>query len=594
MDGSDTEQHGEVARRWPRLVAAGTALVVVVAAVGVAIVRSGDDGPQVIEIAGGGGAGDALATSEADGDTARGVLDGMSAARFEFELGDGARIDADEASAWRLDPPDDLQAAATELAERFGLGSPEAPEYDPASLIAGPGDGSGPTLWVGPTGEWSYSDPAGRVVWDCAEPGLIDPPEAADAPADGEATAEGETTTEGAGDAGPPPDDPGAECDPPEAPTGVPSVDEARTLAQELFDDLDLPGTVTVHEAFADEWSARVQGLVELDGVPTDLRVSAGWGGDAALMSVGGTLAEPIQVDGYPTIDAEQAVERLQDPATLGWGGGHLPNVPMDTPVTDSGAAGAAPAEQGPAEPSTDDEGSPEGSGEEPPPTGSEPLPTEPEPLPTEPEDQPLPTEPKPLPGDGEAEPVTVTLTGVEQVLLTHMDTDRVAWLLPGYRFTDDAGGIWQVLAVDDDYLEVAEPTEPGATPDPAGDPAGGEGSGSVEPDPGGEDVAEPSGPAEPDDDGGSGDGGAADGDAGDDPEDRDARMQEMQEMAQRLADEVVGLSEHEAIEVIEAEGLVARVVARDDEQLEVTTDLSYQRINLEVDDGVVTAASVG
>ena len=66
---------------------------------------------------------------------------------------------------------------------------------------------------------------------------------------------------------------------------------------------------------------------------------------------------------------------------------------------------------------------------------------------------------------------------------------------------------------------------------------------------------------------------------------------------AQVVATEVIGMSEAKAIETIESyssEMLTVRIVRRDDENFAVTMDYRLDRINLEIDDGMVTAANIG
>jgi heat shock protein HslJ len=62
----------------------------------------------------------------------------------------------------------------------------------------------------------------------------------------------------------------------------------------------------------------------------------------------------------------------------------------------------------------------------------------------------------------------------------------------------------------------------------------------------------------------------------------------------QKLAEEVVGLPEDEAQAAIEGAGLTYRVVARDGKALAATDDYSVTRINVAVDDGTVTEATIG
>ena len=62
----------------------------------------------------------------------------------------------------------------------------------------------------------------------------------------------------------------------------------------------------------------------------------------------------------------------------------------------------------------------------------------------------------------------------------------------------------------------------------------------------------------------------------------------------EKLAEEVVGLPEDEAQAAIEGAGLTYRVVARDGKALAATDDYSVTRINVAVEDGTVTQATIG
>jgi hypothetical protein len=81
-------------------------------------------------------------------------------------------------------------------------------------------------------------------------------------------------------------------------------------------------------------------------------------------------------------------------------------------------------------------------------------------------------------------------------------------------------------------------------------------------------------------------------------PQSSSSDMQfEPSQTAIAVADEVIGMSETEAIATIEgisSEQLTARVVRRDDENFAVTMDYRLNRINLEVDNGIVTKTFIG
>jgi hypothetical protein len=68
-------------------------------------------------------------------------------------------------------------------------------------------------------------------------------------------------------------------------------------------------------------------------------------------------------------------------------------------------------------------------------------------------------------------------------------------------------------------------------------------------------------------------------------------------ETAVAVSNEVIGMTEAEAISTIESvssEELTYRVTRRDDESYPMTMDYRLNRINLEIDNGVVTKASIG
>jgi hypothetical protein len=392
----DTNDAGSTRPAPTRWIAALIATVTVAAlvTVGVAVLRP--NGPPVIRLAGAMGAPAGAATSEAMDDGARADLAIWNPVEHRFVLADSARFEAGEAAAWQLRPPSDLRSAANALAQRFGLGDVAPSPWDDASLHAGAIDGSGPNLWVGPTGEWFYNAPGPQGIWECSAAGSTGSEDGTDDVLD----------------------DPADEdCVAPTPPTGVPTASEARGLAERLFAGFDLPGEVIIQDATADEWGAWVYGSIPVGGVQSDLFVSASWGADAELVSVSGTFASVERMGDYPTLDAEAAVARLQE-QSLAWAAR----------------------------------------------SGVEPL---------ELIDEAVDTTSLPAP-DGELEVVTVTLVASEPILTFHLDVDGALWLVPGYRFTDSEGGQWQVLAVDDGYVESEEPEveEPAVEEPPVEEPA--------------------------------------------------------------------------------------------------------------------------
>jgi hypothetical protein len=507
------------------------ALVAVVAVVAIAAlvlaISSRDGGPPVIRL-GAEGAGAEMTTLEdaAQEDAAT----RLAYVEYRFVLTDGARFDAGESMAWRLEPPTDLRASATNLAAQLGIddGPVESPHGD-GSVLVGPDDGSAPSLWVGPSGDWFYSAPSLLAHDACAEltpqqadrardlaedPELqpTDPP--ADEAAAGEPTSEPvevepDVLIEDAGAGSEP--SVGVDACEPVPPVGIPDEAGARTAAEAFFGDVGLGAAPIITEASADEWGAWVSASLPVDGQPTDVFLSVAFGPEAAVTSASGTLARLVEVDRYPTVDAETAVARLQEEHTFRGDGVQVlidpavdPDTPVESPATDEAATDEA---------ATDEEVS---------------------------------ILPAPEP-QGEPEVVTVTLVEAEPFALLTWDADQTVWLLPGVRFGDDQGGTWQILTVADEYLVAPADIVDGAVPEPAPEPL-------PEPAPDGLDPGE----------------------------------------AQTVAEGLVGSTEEEAVATVEAAGFVARVIARDGEDLAVTDDYRVDRINLRIEGGVVTGAGVG
>lgn len=496
---------------------------------------------------------------------------------YRFALADGVRVAGGTASAWRLDPPGDLHARAAALAAHFGLPEPQPSPYGDDSLVAGDRDGLGPTLWVGSTGDWYFNDPSGYPVWSCTGPA---PADSGDPVADRAPDSAGSgTPSSAAGSAATPPAEGsggGADsvpatdpvrptepiegtareieiyepCQAPEPPSGVPGAGEARDRTRALFDEIGATGPLTAIDASSDPWGAYAWARVLVDGQPSDIHVGASFGANGVMTGANGTLASLVEVRGYPTIDAGAAVERLQEQHdSWGWGLGVARPLPATTPVPTTEPAPDTPTSStGPAgtdvlvdPPSNPGAATPESVESEP-----APLPV-PAPGDGVPEPMPLPA-PEPVEPTPPAEPevVTVTLAAVEQVL-SMVYGDGVVWLVPTYRFTSDDGGIWDVFAVADGYLDLGQP-------DVIRDFAS-VGVGTIDTEP----APEPVSPTE----------------------------------LEALAAHLVGVDEADAITRIEGLGATARVVSRDGQGNAVTDDLRMDRVNLEIANGVVTSASV-
>lgn len=124
-----------------------------------------------------------------------------------------------------------------------------------------------------------------------------------------------------------------------------------------------------------------------------------------------------------------------------------------------------------------------------------------------------------------------VSITAASPALVYQPTVEGELWLLPGWTYTTDTGP-FVALAITDNHIEpVTTPTLP-------------------EPEDGGQ--------------------------------------------AQKLADELVGLSEADATALLDSNGITWRTVERDGEKFPATMDYNPARVNLTVEGGTVTAAKTG
>jgi len=413
----------------------GTVGVVAVAGLavlsGVLMMRAGDDLPM-ITLAGGPAAGGSSPMAARGGaeDMAVGDMSMIwNPVVFEFELADGVRLGAGRGDAWRFEPPADLEARAAELAALLGLPRPTPSEWGDGSLsVTGPDNAN---LWIGAGGDWYYGGPYDPSIWDCVWPGDAGamPYEGTDGTEGAEGGEGGEGGSASGGEGGdstaPDADAPDAPVDGPgrdgedardlplcveqTPPVGVPSAGEARTLAAAFFTRVGMSG-VRILDAYADEWGANVSARIDVTSDPEDagMWVSVGFGGGSAVTWAGGTLATPVRLGAYPTVDSDASLERLR--AQLGGMAGMSGPRPAEAPE-DSVAGGSA--------------------------------------------DDVVTILPVPGPSDGDLEPqiVRVRLVSVRLVLDLAWTEQGGLLLVPHHRFVDSDGGVWSVAAVADRYL---------------------------------------------------------------------------------------------------------------------------------------------
>ncbi len=217
------------------------------------------------------------------------------------------------------------------------------------------------------------------------------------------------------------------ECPEPVAPTGVPTADEARERALELWRRLGIDTSAVEIEVWADEWYASVSGSIRLPGSPVQSAnagwLSVGFGANGVLEYASGTLSRPEPAGPYPLIGIEEALKRLSRYHT--WPTAFIDDivVAIDEPApADETSVDAVDAGSSVSRDAAEEE------------LGSD-----------------RPTE------------VVVTLVDVKPDLWWTSDVEGNVWLLPAYAFTGDDGGNYTVPAVTEEYLveEIPVSIEP-------------------------------------------------------------------------------------------------------------------------------------
>lgn len=327
------------------------------------------------------------------------------------------------------------------------------------------------------------------------------------------------------------PDEPCMEWTEPTPPENVPSASEAETKFRELFTRLGFGADQLIVESYGDDWSAGAWAYVVVDGIRSSLSLSASFGENGRLTYAGGYLGRPDVLATYPRVGTTAGLDRLRDD----YGAIMAPAVGL--PAVEEGAPVETIApETIPADSTTGDS-----------------IPADSVPVETVPDETIAPETIAPetiAPETIAPETITVEIVDVEEEYILYWSVDGEVYLVPGYTFvaTEDEWGYrgrYTVPAIPSEYLDVVQPpvmTEPMP----------------IEP--------EPVLPGE--------------GDViGIAPED---------------AERLIGLSEADAVAEAEAQGWDVRVVARDGEEFPITMDYSTGRVNLTVEDDVVTKVYVG
>ncbi len=467
---------------------------------------------------------------------------------FTYEAGPDLPALPTNSTGYQYPPGASVDAPrVAELAAALGVEGEPVPgggvEVDGLSWRVGPDDGSAPTLTVGadPQLNVNYSQAwADSVSVGCAVAG--------DGGQASGGTATDVVTETPASDADPidnttidptrepaTPVEPPATCVEAEPPANVPTADEAEALAGDTLEAIGLDPADFEFETYADEWAASVTAWSQLDGVRSPIAWGFGYGENAELQWMNGTLATPVATGPYPLIGLDEALVRLEEQnGWMGRGGVFMDDVAVGADPATSGVA-ESPVEV-PVEATVPSESPQEG--ETTPPDSLpvvEPLPVETLPVDSLPVDS-VPVDSVPV----EVPTEVATLVDVRADLWWAWDDDGSVWLLPAYTFTDTEGRVFTVAAVTDEFLIIADPVlvDPMPLPTPDEPPV---------------DIVEPDTSA------------------------------------------IIGLGVDDATKTLEGQGFTLRVVIEDGEALAVTEDFSTSRVNVEVADGVVVAVvSIG
>ena len=480
-----TRRVGHVSRATV-LASSATVLVLALSACGSTGPRiSGGKAPTVIHLSAGqnGAGGKALPTA--------GALDGVMRPFGDITyVFDGTLPDLGAtAGSWSFvaGAKPDLAKVAT-MAKVLGASGDvrTLPADQGGGWAVGPNDGTAPTLMVSADGmlTWWYSSASATVGSGCATGGsagsdvattaVASPP---DQPA--QPPIAGGDTTPISTIAVPEP------CVAPPVPHGVPDKVIAEARAKALMGQMGLDTSAYVFTAYADPYSASVNGQLLLGGIPSQISISFGFGAEGALTYASGQLAQALAGDTYPLVTTDVGLQRLNDksgkwqyfgsPAVNTMGGLARDAVSNANTSTNIATSVAAPS-VAPGPPATIvDPASPtpmpscaapvttvapDGTGavEAPAPCGDvvcyEPLPpsngtgtsTTPSPI----------AVPCTIPAPA---PVTVHLNAVKLASTMVWAEDGTVWMLPAYTFTSADGAEYTVVAVDEQYLDMSPTT---------------------------------------------------------------------------------------------------------------------------------------
>lgn len=329
-----------------------------------------------------------------------------------------------------------------------------------------------------------------------------------------------------------PPDDPNCESVSPEPPKNLPSKAEVEKLSTDFLTAIGVDLSLVDTQIYVDEWSAWSYSTQRVNDIQSPISWSFSYGENSVLLSASGVIAEVSEDETYPLADATEAVGRLDDYRYSGWGGAvsDVARASSSYMTVDDVVGEDSAIEPLPAE--TD--GGDGSSGSSP---GDTAVDNEPVPI-----EEPKPIDDEPMP---EPEPVVIAITSVRMSYISSRTADGKDLLLPAFTYSNTDGDVGTVIALSDDVFTFEEESPPDTS--------------SIEPMP--EPGVDP-GMSEP--------------------------------IPVEKANTLVGLTEDEAMALASESGWEYRVAARDGESFMLTTDYVTNRVNVVIEDGVITEVTVG
>lgn len=227
-------------------------------------------------------------------------------------------------------------------------------------------------------------------------------------------------------------------CEPILTPELVPSVEQMRATAQQVFSQLGLVVDADSIRVERSDWGGSANAGMVVDGEQTALEWGLSWDGAGRLSYAFGHSVEVVKRGEFKTVSAVEAAARIKDGR---WYGSPASSNYNFAPIGIARAEDSvAVAPDQPVE--AIDEPAVEGS------TDSEPG--------TKPEVDPG-VEPGEMP---EPEIVTLKLVSSKSVLLMIYDQNGSAWLVPGYLLTNEQGWFDSIISLEEGVIALPEPID--------------------------------------------------------------------------------------------------------------------------------------